>query len=248
MKKEKILTKKNEVTFTTSDPNKMRGHFLAENLVRGWKEEFIDDDTGEVVEIERNEFIKERGEFVEGDVLSSILFHLEAGDIKEVKVSNQQRIGVSGRSSGTVWNAKVDLGKKKLNIILLAHSIEMALDIVKDYVELNNQGVFIIKSIKEYKSAIVIENNIEGEEEDGEFYEIEVIVEKEKEVIQHSTFITLTKNAETAKVVVTDWILKNKREDEVAEDLTITLETAKKIPINNTIDKDFSLAYINEEK
>lgn len=58
---EKIQTRKDEVRFKTSDIRRIIGKYLAANVLRTWNEDFVDDDTGEVVTIERNEILFERG-------------------------------------------------------------------------------------------------------------------------------------------------------------------------------------------
>lgn len=57
---EKIQTRKDEVRFKTSDIRRIIGKYLAANVLRTWNEDFVDDDTGEVVTIERNEILLDR--------------------------------------------------------------------------------------------------------------------------------------------------------------------------------------------
>lgn len=49
-------------TFRTSDPKEMLGKYLPKHVLKTWKEDFIDEDTHEVVTIDRNEVIVESGE------------------------------------------------------------------------------------------------------------------------------------------------------------------------------------------
>lgn len=58
---EKIQTRKDEVRFKTSDIRRIIGKYLAANVLRTWNEDFVDDDTGEVVTIERNEICLSAG-------------------------------------------------------------------------------------------------------------------------------------------------------------------------------------------
>ena len=73
-------------TFRTSDPKEMLHKFLPKHVLRTWKEDFIDEDTKEVVTIERNEVIVESGEITQ-DKLQQIQFAIQAGDIEDVEVS-----------------------------------------------------------------------------------------------------------------------------------------------------------------
>ena len=95
METNNIQTRKDEIRFFTNKPEEMLGKYLAKRLLRTWQEDFVDNDTGEVVSIDRNEIIADRGQLITGDLLAVIRFHLQSGDISEVEVSNQKREGIS---------------------------------------------------------------------------------------------------------------------------------------------------------
>ena len=73
-------------TFRTSDPKKMFGKFLPKNVLKTWTEDFIDEDTKEVVSIERNQVIVQAGEITQ-EKLQEIQFAIQAGDIEDVEVA-----------------------------------------------------------------------------------------------------------------------------------------------------------------
>ena len=73
-------------TFRTSDPKEMLHKYLPKRVLRTWIEDFIDEDTGETVSIDRNEVIVESGEITQ-DKLQQIMFAIQAGDIEDVEVS-----------------------------------------------------------------------------------------------------------------------------------------------------------------
>ena len=73
------------VTFHTSDPKEMLGKYLPKRVFKTWNEDFIDEDTGDVVTIERNEVLMERGKLTKERV-SEIMFFIQAGDIDGVDV------------------------------------------------------------------------------------------------------------------------------------------------------------------
>ena len=75
---EKIQTRKDEVRFKTSDIRRIIGKYLAANVLRTWNEDFVDDDTGEVVTIERNEILFERGKYIDNDLATEIIFYRRA--------------------------------------------------------------------------------------------------------------------------------------------------------------------------
>ena len=74
------------VTFRTSDPKEMLGKYMPKHAVKTWTEDFRDEDTGEVVSIERNQIVVERG-YISQEKLAEIQFAIQAGDIADVEVS-----------------------------------------------------------------------------------------------------------------------------------------------------------------
>lgn len=258
-KDEKVIqTKQNEVRFTTSEPKQMIGKFLAERLLRGWTEDFVDEDNGEVVTIERSEVIADRGQLVDAELLSSINSYLQAGDIKQVVVSNQRREGVLEQNTSLwPWLAAVRVGKKNKKILFYASTIETAFEIVKDFCELNYSGAFWLSSLKEYGSCVMLRDtlksyapdaNVEFQvEEDNplenlKFYQIDVLIISEESEFQQ-TFVVETKDTEKAMVVIKNYLAQYYESDSPYE---VKLETAKIIPCDNFIEKEFSLAYVSE--
>lgn len=71
----------------TSDPKVMLGKWLAEAVKRTWTETFKDEETGDIMDIERTEFIVAKGVKCTQDVIQNIMFHMQAGEIKSVKVT-----------------------------------------------------------------------------------------------------------------------------------------------------------------
>lgn len=45
------------VTFRTSDPKEMLGKYMPKHALKTWTEDFLDQDTGETVSIERNQIV-----------------------------------------------------------------------------------------------------------------------------------------------------------------------------------------------
>lgn len=72
-----------EEIITTSNLSEMKDKYLAETLYRKWPENFIDEITGEVVNIERKEIIFDRGTLLDHHSLEEINFFLQSGDITE---------------------------------------------------------------------------------------------------------------------------------------------------------------------
>lgn len=152
----RIETRKDEVKYTTSDTKRMLGKFLVHHLKRKWNEAFTDEDTGEVVNIERNEIILEAGTYLGKEELATISFYIQEGSVTEVEVSNQRRMAYESSYNGLhPFIAQVFLDKKK-KFLLKAQSIDQAMEIVKDFTELNNKGQFRITMIKEFDFCPII--------------------------------------------------------------------------------------------
>lgn len=143
-------TKFTEQRYITSDPALMYNRYFAANLYRTYTESFLDDETGEVVDIERRELLFERGTHINGDVIAKLRFYLSTGDVKEVDVSNQQRRGMFSKGAHLrPYIAKVEVGCKKNKILLYASGLQNVIDIIQDYGELTFSGLFDITTAKE---------------------------------------------------------------------------------------------------
>ncbi len=62
-----------EVKATKTNLKKNEGKNLAARVLRSWTEDFVDEDTGEVVSIERNEVVLERGTEINDETIETIL-------------------------------------------------------------------------------------------------------------------------------------------------------------------------------
>ena len=152
-----VETKKNEVREITSDIRQMKGKYLVYDLKRSWKEDFVDKGSGEVVSIERKELIYERGTLLQAEELSRIQFFMSEGSISEVEVSNQKRMSYEFKNRHMYpYMAQVDVEDKKRKFLMLASSVDNALEIVKDFVELNYIGRYQVSMVKEYENHIII--------------------------------------------------------------------------------------------
>ena len=68
-----IFNLADEIPATRDELNNAVGRKLAARVLRSWTEDFVDEDTGEVVTIERNEIILERDVLIEEDNIDMIL-------------------------------------------------------------------------------------------------------------------------------------------------------------------------------
>ena len=67
-----LKTRHEEKCFKTSNLEEVNGLFIAERVLRSWYEDFIDEDSGEVVSIQRNEIILDRGTLLDSEKISSL--------------------------------------------------------------------------------------------------------------------------------------------------------------------------------
>lgn len=88
-KKQEWLLPQDIVKYETSEPKEMLNKYLAKPVVKKWTEDFIDEDTKEIVSIERSEILFPAGRLIDQDLLVKINFALQCGDIKSVWVSER---------------------------------------------------------------------------------------------------------------------------------------------------------------
>ena len=124
-----IETRKTEERYVTSDPRRMLNKYLAKRVLKTWIEDFVDEDTGQVTSIERNEVIFDKGMLIDQDLLAKIRFSMEADDIKEIEVSTQRRMAVENENSflypylaqaniGNISSSSMQLGYQMLSLFL----------------------------------------------------------------------------------------------------------------------------------
>lgn len=216
--KEKVETKKDEVRYFTSEPKEMLNKYLASDVVQKWSEDFIDEDTKEVVSVERTQKLFDRGRLIDQDLLTQINFHLQTGDIKEVEVSNQKRLAFENKNTFLhPWQAQAEIGDKKYKFLLYASGISNVIEILNDYIELNYASGFTLVMAKEIDSCIILTDNFEKQKVDLEkaYLKDEISLEeyveakdgakdddeeiKEKKFYQLEVKITYSDNIETTQ-------------------------------------------------
>lgn len=155
----KVETRHLYLETETSDPRDMYGKYLAKPIVKTWKEQFIDQDTKEQVEVERRELLMESGTFIGKDVLAKIQFFMQADGIESVTVSNQRREG-SLRPNSALRSYVVQMvwGETPRKILLRAQDINQAIEIANDFSELHSTQPFGFTAVKEVQGFIITEN------------------------------------------------------------------------------------------
>lgn len=219
-----------ENRFTTDLPEMMVGMYAAEDIRRHWTEEVVDEDAGEVIPVDRSELVLERGTLIDADVASRLAFHLQAGDIKEVAVTDVQRTArLYERGSFLPWKVTFAVGTKTETLILYARSLDDASAIAKDYIERTRKGYFSLQTVTSFKECIVIEKEFTEDEmmdADGNpieraFYQLDTAaLWRDTGTAECHIFIALARDVDEAREQVEDWInhRANKRMQQLAAD------------------------------
>lgn len=238
-----IETKMNEVIFTTSDPKKMLNHYIVKCVNRTWNEDFLDESTGDVVTIERNEVLFKRGTLIDNDILTEIQFYMQAGEVKDIEVSNQKRVAYQLESNYLhPFTAQAEINDRKYKFLFYASKIDTALLILKDYIELNFRDPFMLTMIKEFDSCIILTDQLKehkisdrpidqscslfDEEADAysddadlsdiqkKFYQIEVNIEYQDDFKTSQTFVVHTFNVDRAMMLINHYLAKQEEKKE----------------------------------
>lgn len=237
-----IETKKNEIRYKTLDPRRLLDRYLVNSIKKKWNEDFSDEDTGEIVSIERSELLFDKGMLIDQDTLAKIRFSIEAGEITEdIEVSNQLRMAFE-RPNETMFPyiVQAEIGDKKQKFLLYATSLDMALLVAKDFIELNCDDGFTIIMAKEFDDCIILLDNLaeyktgnsddlpdtDDEEDECEkagrknelkkFYQIESRILYQSTGEHFYTFLVHTFNGDRAMLLINNY-LKEKEEERALE-------------------------------
>ena len=268
MDPEDLQTRLNQEVITTSDPRKMLGMYTAKRVLRTWTEDFIDQDTGEIVTIERNDMIMERGVLLTPEQVSELSFYLQSGDIKEVEITNQCRNGVEYLGGGfTPWMATVKVNGKNTKMLLFAQDINQALEILKDYTELETSGSFFILGIKQRSSLIYIDSQLSSYAMNEKvvkqrFYIVDASIQnldatqgqvEDGVDVYCQTFLLKSANADSAKKQIELYMARKAKEraetgkEAIICKYGITINAASPVGIGSVVPEDFSMAYKHAE-
>lgn len=197
---------------------------------------------------------------------------MEADGIKEVEVSNQNRLAFENENKFLYpYLAQAQIGDKKHKFLLYATGLENSCSIVKEF----DSCVILTDNLKErkiddatleeLKDTFLLNDSVtEEDEEEGDskpnekkFYQIETKItftEGENEDERVQTFVVNTFNVDRAMMLITHY-LKNKEEEcekQAKEkghefkkrEIHTAIESAKPIPVGRFIPKEFSMAYM----
>ena len=242
MEKKKNATRFDEVRLRVDDPKLMIGKMIAEAVYRTWTEDFLDKDTDEVVSVERKEFVVPKGRILNGDDVARIQFHQEAGEIKDVLITNQSR-----PNRHIYLNTRYEVSVShdyKEKLLVYAKGIGMALDITVDYCEQYVAMDFYVTGIKRADVGIVIPYT--PQEEDRGSYHTVVIEyhDKAEDKMLKETFLVFGKDADQCIDIARAYILASENRVEFYGEYTIV--SAKQSGITQIVPEEMSAEYIKQ--
>lgn len=118
-------------TVRTSEQREMVGKYIASRVLKTWTEDFIDEDTGDIVSIERNEVLFERNTHITQEIAQQIMFSIQSEEIKDVEVSDEPNPKPYRTEYASQLPYEVKLSGDKY--IVCAQTIEQAAQIAAEY-------------------------------------------------------------------------------------------------------------------
>ena len=249
----------NENIITTSNPDEMYLKYIHKPVLRKFTEQFMDADTAEVIEIDRNSVLFERGTFIDKETLAQINFYMQTGDIKSVTVSDQKRVGFLMEAGRPIlYTVTVEGGAKmkKSKILIHARTAKEAIDIAADYGELYYATGFKIKALKAFSDCIYIDSDqyqctddyiTEEKREDMMYYMVDgnVIID-DKETYAYA-FILLALDVESAKKTIHAYLAQNNSDAFGSSKWYFNVMGAGPTKIDHVVDPEFCRTYYNPD-
>ena len=131
------------------------GWYLVDNAKRYWNEDFVDEDTNEVVSIERNETICGKGTLINEIIISL----LEENEIQQVKVSNIPVLGSQEKNLNlweTILKMSSNKGDSKKNYAVTGDCPSAAEKFITEYLEVNVEATFELVKVNKLEYGQVI--------------------------------------------------------------------------------------------
>ena len=133
-KEEKWLMPDDIKVVETNKPEEIFHKYLAESAVKTWTEDFVDEDTGKIMSIERREVIFDCGTYIDESVFPKIMFSIQSEELKTVKVCDKKPLAKRNNMQVRRYIVKLSDGLRKSNIYTTrARTPEDAAQMVCDY-------------------------------------------------------------------------------------------------------------------
>lgn len=180
------------------------GKYLTHEIKRQYKEDFMDADTGEVVTIDRYEFLMAKGAKITKERLAELQFIMPAYDIQEVTVTDKYA-NANDYISGLLhaWEVQLSTSKGRIKLLTRAQSIGKAITVAAEYVAMNFEtGGFLSISKANCTGYSVIEDTdpiipqTEEEQKQKNYYRVTIIVITyipEREKYEHEPYEIIVK-------------------------------------------------------
>ena len=118
----------------TNKPEEIFHKYLAESAIKTWTEDFVDEDTGKIMSIERHEVIFDCGTYIDESVFPKIMFSIQSEELKTVKVCDKKPLAKRNNMQVRRYIVKLSDGLRKSNIYTTrARTPEDAAQMVCDY-------------------------------------------------------------------------------------------------------------------
>ena len=250
MEKKELVTRFDEVRLRVNEPKHMIGKVLAERVLRTWKEEFTDEDTGEIVPVERTEVVLDKkGHKLTKEDVSTIMFYIQSGDIKDVLVTNQERTGwYETFPATTKFEVVIRQATGKHVLLVHADSVGMAIQIAIDYCEQVLTGTFYVSRAKVMDNYCVINytSKSEGSTEDLHYFCVNIERWDDHEGWVDSSFMVQCKDADVAIDILRGWIETDEHRKHFYEEYRV--KNSKELPITDVVPVEFSVKYVKEKR
>ena len=133
-KEEKWLMPDDIKVVETNKPEEIFHKYLAESAVKTWTEDFVDEETGKTMSIERHEVIFDCGTYIDESVFPKIMFSIQSEELKTVKVCENKPLAKRNNMQVRRYIVKLSDGLHKSNIYTTrAKTPEDAAQMVCDY-------------------------------------------------------------------------------------------------------------------
>lgn len=257
--KKELRTRYDEMRLRTLSPSVMLDCYLVEPAKRTWKENFVDEDSGETATVERNEIVEQAGTLITQDVLARLKFFIDAGELKEVLVSNQKRQGARVNYNALVpytVTLKPFCGST-IKLLVRANSLQMALQIAEDYGDYIIAGNYRVNSAKKEDNFYIIDYPAKDKEENADpdvYYKIDAVISITKadgtELVKGSAkaFLLPSPDADEARKLILREIAQAYKKEHGVVSVELTLFDARTFSASDIVPVHFSQKYYDMYK
>lgn len=247
------MTRFDEVTLRVSDPKQMLGKITAEAVCRKRNEDFTDQDTGEIVTVERNELIVPNHKVIDQDDVQQIQFYMQSGDIKDVLVTNQMRIGDADTQFTRTYIVQVDGAGKLVCYVPGAYNAGMAYQITTDYAEQVLKGLLSVPSIKTTDAMLITYKRSYADDELPTYYQVTVLREDNPEYSNCNDkpvkmkYLVYAVDTDEATAIVMGYLKQNNKKNNREDWFIYTAIKVEQSGVTDIVPTDICLRYMRDK-